>query len=152
MSGRVKLRSLRGGTTKNRKDELIDLLYAKVKVKFTKILSTTDSFVVICATENDVDKLISCQTVTTLKRHDYEVSIPPHLRAKKSVVLKGLDEDITKHDEEDIKRDIEERNSWANVEEVIKMRNLPHMLKLRFSDIAMAKKATEQGLCSINII
>lgn len=46
-----------------------------------------------------------------------------------------------------MKQDTEDKNSWTNVEEVVKFPRMPNMLKIRFTDIKMARKATEIGLC-----
>lgn len=73
--------------------------------------------------------------------------VPPPLRAKKSIVLKRLDHEITGYDTDEIKDDLENRNIWAKVEEIVKFRNIAHILKVRFRDIAMAQKAISSGLC-----
>lgn len=73
--------------------------------------------------------------------------MPPPLRAKKSIIIQRLDQEITNYDTEEIKNYIEYRNIWAKVDEVVKMKNTAHMLKVRFRDIAMARKAISSGLC-----
>lgn len=147
MSGkRVKVRPLRGGTSIANKNELSALIYNQ-RIKFSRIIPTGDTFTVVCLAENDVDLLIATPNVTALRQQQYEVIIPPHLKAKKTVIVKRLDRDVTSYPEADLKLDIEQRNAWAKIEEVIKFPNMPNILKLRFTDIKMARKATETGLC-----
>lgn len=147
MSRRVRIRPLSGGTSIGRKNELCGQVYG-LGVKFSRIIPTGDTFVVVCLTEEDVDKLIATSAVTTLHNNQFDVIIPPFLKAKKTVIAKRLDRDITTtFSDEELKQDIEERNAWAKVEEVIKFTNMPNMLKVRFTDIKMARKATDNGLC-----
>lgn len=143
---RVKVLSLRGGTSPQRNDELCGLI-CELGIKFSKCLpANNDSFVVVCADELNVDMLISPKTTTALDKKGFQIAIPPQLKAKKTIILKSLDKRINKETEEDLKTDIENKNTWAKVEEVVKFRNIPYMLKIRFTDIKMAKKAQEQGL------
>lgn len=143
---RVKIHSLRDGTSLKRNDDLCKLI-CDIGISFSKCLpSSNEHFILVCQDEKDVDLLISEQTIRKLKSNDYEVIIPPQLRCKKTVVLKGLDKRINKMDESDILTEIETKNPWATVEEVIKFKNIPYMLKIRFRDIQMAKKAIDSGL------
>lgn len=87
-----------------------------------------------------------------LKKIRFEVVVPPPLRAKNSIIIRRLDQDITSYPTEEITKELEERNICAKVEEVVKMRNISHMLKIRFCDIAMAKKAISSGLCMFSFL
>lgn len=101
----------------------------------------------MCLEDNDVDITILAKVMEELKRKAFEVIVPPPLRVKKSVSLRRLDHEIMSYAIEDTKRDIEDRNIWAKAEEVVKLRNIAHMLKIHFRDIAMARKAITSGLC-----
>ena len=144
-SKRVKVRPLRGGTSATTKNDLCNTMYEQ-GIKFSRIIPTGDTLVVVCLNEDEVDKLIATPTTTELRSKQFEVLIPPHLKAKKTVIIKRLDRDLTEQPVDVISRDIEERNLWAKVEETIKFPRMSSMLKVRFTDIKMARKATEQGL------
>lgn len=105
-----------------------------------------DCYVVVCLNEDNVDHLISSNSINVLRSNNFEVVLPPHLRARKCIVIRGIDKDIQKWTEEEMKLDLEARNEWAQIEAVYKMRNIPHMAKIRFQEIAMAKKACDEGL------
>lgn len=101
---------------------------------------------VVCNTGNYVNTMISAKGPDVIKKRKFETVIPPDLKAKKSVILKGRDKDLTHQTEEELKYEMETKNTWAKVEEVIKLKNTPCMLKLRFKDIVIANKAAEQDL------
>lgn len=143
---RVKIRPLLGGTDNQKRSELSNFIFAQLKVKFTKIVPAGDCFAVVCLDESNVDKLITANSIAALRSHQFEVVLPPHLRARKCVVVRGLDLTLHSWTETEIEADLEQRNDWATVEEVIKMKNIPHMIKIRFADIAMACKANDFGL------
>lgn len=143
---RVRVRPLQGGTGLQRKNDLSTLIYDH-GIKFTRIIPTGEVFIVVCLTDNDVDKLNSGTVTDCLKGKQFEVIIPPFMKAKKTVVLKRVDRDITGLSIEDLIADIENRNDWIKIEELNKFPNMPNMLKIRLQDISMAQKATDHGLC-----
>ena len=141
----MRIRPLRGGNAAEIKNELCSTIYNE-GIKFSRIIPTGDTLIVVCLSEEQVDKLIATTTVQKLKEKSFEVIIPPHLKARKTVFIRRLDKDLTELPIEILKQDIEHRNNWAMVEEVVKFPNMPSMLKVRFSDIRMARKAIEIGL------
>ena len=144
---RVRVRSLRGGTSQQRNDELCQAVFSE-GINFSKsIPASNDTFVIVCKDDSDVDNLISEKTIMKLKKKDFDLNIPPQLRAKKTIIIKGLDKRVsTNNDEDTLLKEIESRNEWATVEQVVKFPNIPYMLKVRFTDISMAKKAIDQGI------
>ena len=146
MSGkRVRVRPLRGGDLASTKNELCSAIYQE-GVKFSRIIPTGDTHVVVCLGEDDVNKMIANETINKLRQKQFEIIVPPHLKAKKTIMVKRIDRDMTALPVEVLKADLEERNEWAIIEEVIKFPTMPNMLKIRFTDIKMARKATEQGI------
>lgn len=144
-SKRVRVRSLEGGTSAQRKTTLRGLLFNN-GVKFSRLIEANEAFIAVCLEENDVDAMISVKVKDILEVNKFEVIIPPPLRARKSIVIRRLEPEIVANDERDIKHEIQNFNEWAIIEEVVKLRNINHMLKIRFRDIAMAKKAMNNGL------
>lgn len=81
-SKRVRVHPLMWGTGGRRKEEHTDILYSQAKIKFSKILTAGDSFVVICFSEDDVDNMTNDKTVK-LHTNKLEVIIPPHSKPNK---------------------------------------------------------------------
>lgn len=143
---RIRIRPSQGGTGLTRKNDLATLIYDQ-GIKFSRIIPTGDVFIVVCLNDNDVDYLTSNNVVDLLAQKQFEVNIPPHLKAKKTVVLKRLDRDSTALPVEVLKDDLENRNPWMTIDELNKFTNMPNMLKIRMRDIKMAHKAVDQGIC-----
>lgn len=145
-SKRVKIRPLTGGVDNDNREKLSDLLFQRLKLKYSRIMEAGDCFAVVCLNEENVDHLISANSINTLKQFGFDIILPPHLRARKCVIIRGMDKSVHKWTEDQFKLDLESRNEWAKVDSVFKMRNIPHMLKVRFEEIAMARKACNDGL------
>lgn len=76
---------------------------------------------IICLTEEDVDKLTAATTIDNFKETELrsDHSPPSPLKAKKTVIIKCLDRNITTPAKEELKQDIQKRNTWYKMEEVI---------------------------------
>lgn len=146
MSRRIRMKSLQGGLKPQRKAALKERLYENV-IKFSRLSEANEVYICGCLEDDDVDLTISAKVTEELKNIGFDVIVPPRLRAKKSMIIHRRDQEITSYNVEEIKKDIEGRNIWTNIDEVVKMKNIAHMLKVRFRDIALARKAISSGLC-----
>ena len=92
---RVRIRPLRGGNSIDNKNELCSLIYDE-GVKFSRIIPTGDTFIVVCLSEEHVDKLTATTTINKLKEKSFDVFVPPHLKARKTIIIKGMDRSCSK--------------------------------------------------------
>lgn len=145
-SNRVKIRSLEGGTGNNREEELLQVLYDQLGVKFSKVFSAGDAFTVVCISEKEAEKITSETGHLRLQSKKFKPTIPPQVLANRTIVVKGLSHKITNRSPEDLKRDIEDRNDGLKVTEVIKMGTMRHIMKVQFAAAEMADKAIRLGL------
>lgn len=135
--------------TESRK--VVELAYGKFNVPFTRIITTNEGFKVICRNEQDADKILSKEAKNELGKIGLIVITPPETRAKRTIILRQLDQLIGTNSAEDIKQELETENDWIKVEEVIKIKNYTHILKLRLEDTAMVDKAQQQGILAYNL-
>lgn len=89
----ARIKSLSGGLISQNKAELRENLFDN-GVRFTGVVAASDTFV-ICLNGDDVDKIISTSVGNVLTDLKFTVIIPPPLRARKSVVIKRTDQEIT---------------------------------------------------------
>lgn len=145
-SKRVKIRPQAGGLTQEARKSLSKLLFERMKIKYSRIVEAGDCYAVVCLDEANVDLLIQTNSIKTLKDNGFDLIMPPHLRARKCVIVRGLDSELNTWNEAQLKEDMEIRNEWAKIEEVYRMKNINHMIKIRFQEISMARKACDQGV------
>ena len=121
-----------------------------LKAPFTRLFDTGDGYKAICRNSDDADKILSNLGVAEFAKIGITVVTPPEIRAKRSVFIRQLHTSFGKHTPEEIKQELEDKNEWAKVEEVIKIGNYTHVLKVRFAETAMADKALNSGLTGFN--
>lgn len=131
--------------------KVVELAYGKFNVPFTRIFATNEGFKVICRNETDADKILGKDVKPELEKIGLQVIVPPETNARRSIILRQLDHIIGENTPDDIKEELERENSWIKIEEVIKMKNYTHILKLRLEETAMVDKAQQQGILAYNM-
>ena len=92
-----------------------------------------------------LEKFMSPETRTIFQDQELEIQDPPEYNAKKTIVVKGVDTQVSEYSPDDIVKSVERENEWAKVAQVIKLPNTTTMLKIKFETAQMAKKALDSG-------
>ncbi len=122
-----------------------ELIYA------TKIVITPDGFVVITKDDEEIDNIFAKKIIEKLAAEDYTPIIPPELRAKRTVLLFNVDEVIHNHQENEIIEEITANNLWIpTIDSIFKIPRT-RIMKITFSETAIAKKATEKGILAFHL-
>ena len=97
-----------------------------------------------------LDRLLTNNIRESLKKDEFEVLTPPEHNAKRTIVLRNVNSLITTIDNEELKNDLEHRNSWLKVTEIIKISNAPKILKIKAEGSEMDRLACEKGILIYN--
>ena len=101
---------------------------------------------ILIVSDDILDKLLSTSIKDKLKKDHFEVYIPPEYNANHTIVLRNVDSLISEVENEELKTDLERRNEWIKVTDIIKIPNAPKIIKVRVETTEMVKKAVESGL------
>ena len=129
----------------NRKTLLWNKLMNLNLLVYTIKQPNNQTFILITSDEV-VDRMLSNQIKEKLKSDNFEIFTPPEYNANRTLVLRNIDSLITGIESEELKNDLERRNEWLKVSEVIKIPNAPKILKIRAETTDMVKRAEEKGI------
>ena len=115
-----------------------------------KMLEPNRSTFVIITSDENVDKLLTSNMKDKFSRDGFEILTPPEHNANRTFVLRNIDSLITTIDNEELKSDLEERNQWMRITDIIKIPNAPKILKVQCENSEMVRKATESGVLIYN--
>ena len=105
---------------------------------------------VVISTEEVIENLLSTKVKSKLSAEGFEVITPPEYQANRTFVLRNIDSLITEIDSATLKEDLEERNSWLKVTEIIKIPTAPRILKIKVESAEIVRLATEKGVLIYN--
>ena len=150
MATKVKLKFL---NKQSPTDRLLVLQTASqlLKTPFTRLFDTGDGFKAVCRNSDDVDKILGKKGIDEFKKIGIQVVTPPEVRAQRSVFVRQLDRSFGAHTAEETKIELEDKNDWMVIDEVIKIGTYTHVLKIRFAETCMADKALRDGFTGFNL-
>lgn len=141
MSSKVKIKAIKSPTSKT---NLLGICYNN-DIKISKVVDVEDGYLAFCSTASDADVLFSSRVQALLSGCSLSCVLPPEVKARRSVIVRGTDNLIYNNEPGEILQEIRTRNSWADVEDVIKFPN-SKTLKVQFSSYAGAQKCLTEGL------
>jgi hypothetical protein len=134
------------------KSEILHCASLVIGVYFCRLFPTSDGFVAICKDKKDADKMLTTDSKKKLQDIGYDIVMPMDFRAKRTIFARQLDPHVGSNTSADLIKDIEARNLWAKVEDIIKFKDrttgldYTHVMKIIFTEAAMADRAIEGGL------
>ena len=126
------------------KNKLITICAAN-DIKITKIIQGKRELTVIFPSTADSEKLFEPAVIRALTAADFTPILPDKLKAQRSLFLFHLDDSIYEHSAGEILEEIRERNSWAQLNEVIKLQT-KNSVKIICSSSITAEKIISSGL------
>lgn len=140
---RVKI--IRLSETNITKQKLIKLL-AESGVNFSKCyLDFHKQFVVICNGSDDVDKIFSDNCIQKLQEIGCKPVLPPELQARRAAILRYCDDMIYERSEDEIKEEIELKNTGIKVSDIFKFPK-SKSIKITFGSAGMQSRICKNGL------
>lgn len=99
---------------------------------------------------NMVEKLLEEEVKQTFKNEEFEILNPIEYNSLKSVIIRQVDRVILEYEDEEIIQSIQDKNNWAQVEQVHKLTASGRIIKIRFTSTEMAATAMREGLVVLN--
>ena len=127
------------------KKEVYKVLFVN-NVDIKHILKTPVGFSVITDDPKSVEKILSSGIVSKLEEINLKPIAPPELQARKTLVIRGVDEMVGSHTAEATKTEIEAQNPGIQLESVIKIPNRNRFFKVVCKDTQIAEKILREGL------
>lgn len=146
---RIKLKTR--NKTKDGQDKLLQIL-ANHDVYATSIVEARDGLTITLHRNEEVDTVFTPESLTTLTNNGFQAVLPPDIKAKRTVLLFGCPNEITRHSEEELENEIQRVNSYTEdmIEEIYKFPNRP-IIKVLFKQAHIAQKAQETGIKMFNM-
>ena len=116
-------------------------------IKFSRLISIRDGYVIIVNTKEDQDKILSSEMTRKLNAKQFSTIMPPEFRAQLTLVFKKLDWSIFQESEESIREELLRAAPHTKdlVGEIFRKEDTA-MMKIKFLDLATALKIKEKGL------
>ena len=141
---RVKIKHLE--KTREKKSALLNIL-SQHGIYATNVIPTNDGFVVLNSNDDEMDKIFTDACMKELDAGGFTPILPPEMKAKRTVLLFNVDEEIMKQTTDEIEGEIYRCNAWApdSIHTIFKFPRNP-ILKITYKQTAPANKSKDQGI------
>ena len=138
-------------STPKTKQQLLQILSINL-VYATKIVTLNDGFIIITSTDEDLDKIFQKKAYQELIEEGFAPVLPPEIRAKRTVIIFNVEEEIKGNTENDIKEELINKNKWITdgIDNIYKFPK-NNIMKICFNNTASATKALEKGLLAFHM-
>ena len=124
------------------RENLLSICY-KNKLKIESIFKLNQDFVVKFSNGSEAEQLFQHPLKDQLHDVQFRPSLPPELKANRTIFIRRVDNEILKNSENDICAEIKRCNEWCNIVELTKFKTC---LKITFESVHMANKSIDNGL------
>lgn len=134
-----------------RRDKLLEIL-AQHDVFATNIFEARDGYSLTIHKSHEQDIIFGEECQAALTINDFSSVIPSELKSKRTILMFNCPDEITRHDNSAIAKEIERVNSFTEnkIELVSKFTNKP-IVKIIFKQACAAQKAQESGIRLFNM-
>lgn len=146
--GRIKIKH--PSPTREAKGKLLEIL-GKNNIYAARIIPLRDGYVVITSRDEEVDSIFSPECHENLRTENFTAVMPPDLKAKRTILLFGIDEDAFDHTPEEIRDEIYRINDYTEdcIEAIYKFPT-SRVIKITFCNTAPALRAQDIGVKLFN--
>ena len=107
--------------TKTVKDDVFKVTFGKLEAPLTRLNTTETGYYAIADDIGTIDKLLTDRAITELAKINLQPSIPPDIRAKRTIFIQ-VDMTVGRRTPEEIMTEIIRLQTWAKIQEVIKIK------------------------------
>ena len=127
-------------------------IFNAAEVKCSKLIWISDEqlFLAYCADDNNADQIFSSSCLTALSALSCSPVLPAYLKAKRTVIVKRLNNHIYNNDVSSIMEEINSCNDFMSVIDVFKFPNAK-WIKVTCASQVMAAAAIKNGLRMFNL-
>lgn len=126
------------------KGEVMEKVFGIVGTPFIRLFESTRGFTALLNDE-DSQRLTGEKSVRDLKAEGIEVVPPPDFKTRRSIFVRGLDPIAGGHSPAETRDELVRSNDWMEVDEIIKIKNYTHVMKIVFKDICSTERALRDG-------
>ena len=133
------------------KKQVYDIMMGEIQACLTGLREIGSGYHAYFDMERDMDKVLTQKGKEALSKISLEVKLPPKMKAKRSVICRKIDNYVGEKTKEELKQEIESKNSRLKVEEIIKFKHHTHVFKIIFTSTEMAEIVKREGILCFNM-
>ena len=130
---RLNLRIIDNQTRTNGED-VFRVTFGILDAPLTRLNTVDTGYYAITDDIRTIDKLLTDHAVTELSKINLQPTLPPDIKAKRTIFIRHVDLTVGRHTPDEIKAEIKKLQPWAKIQEFAKIKEYTHVFKLICKD------------------
>ena len=143
--GKLLLRALNYDRIPTKKT-VFETLLLHLNVPLIGLKPTKVGYLAITEFQHEIDKILNSQAKEKLSAIGLEAKLPIKLKTERSLICRRVDSSIGEMSKEELKEDMNSRNTQLEVVEVTKFGSYTHLFKIELRTIEQAQRVLQNGL------
>ena len=135
---------------KTNKTDIFETVHIKLKGCLTGLRETTNGFNAYTDLDATVDALTSVKGLSEFRRLNLEPQVPPEIKARRTVFVRGLDSSVGSQTVGDITDELVKNHDWIKYVLATKIKDYTHVIKLTFGSTDETDRALRDGLLAFS--
>jgi hypothetical protein len=132
------------------RDDVFKVTFGKLDAPLTRLSDTNNGYYAVSDDVTTIDKLLTDKATTELRKINLQPIIPPDVRAKRSIFIRQIDRSVGTRHADDIKEELEKQQPWLKINEIIKIKDYTHVIKMICNSTTIANRVLTDGLKAFN--
>ena len=134
------------------REDILRVTCQTLNAPLTKLIDNkyNNNWTAIADREATIDKLLTTKGQTELRKVGIEPQLPPEIKSKRTIFVRQIDSTVGTRSTDDIKNELLKQNDWLKLQEVTKIKDYIHVMKLTCDDVETADWILERGLLAFH--
>ena len=128
------------------REQVLKIIAIKYEVPVLGIRKLNSGYNILFKRKSDTDKILEYAATEVLRRINLSVKIPPEIKARRSLFCREIDLSVGEHSPEEIKNELQHKQPWLKIREIIKFKTYTHVFKIECDSVSMADRVMQSGL------
>ena len=139
-----------GNRQKTSKTDIFETVHIKLKGYLTGLRETTNGFNAYTDLDATVDALTSTKGLSEFRRLNLEPQVPPEIKARRTIFIRGLDISVGSQTTGDIDDELRKNHDWIKYVQTTKIKDYTPVVKATFGSTDETDRALRDGLLAFS--
>lgn len=130
---------------KTSRAQIFEVAFGQLSTPLTRLFDSGNGFYAATDDIKFIDQLLTPRAFSEFSKINIQPVLPPEIKAKRTIFVRQVDSSVGGRSSADLKKEICKLNQWANITDIIKIKEYTHVFKIFCTDVSTASRILTDG-------